>query len=298
MIQVFAEAAGFGPAWTDPGEGISGRPVVLRLERDDVPIEGTIADLEGQPVKGAKVRPVLLAAGFPNGLDAFFEAYRGSPFQTAYNPQLFRVLQTRAPSWPAEILTDDQGRFRLTGVGRERMVNMEVEGPSIEKLTIHVLTRPGVDLDRTDRTSPRYRMLYEGGLNVPVFYGSKFHHLANPSRPIEGTITDRDTGRPIAGVEVLGFVVNHETSAKARTGADGRFRLLGLPTDGKLRVNALPGKGQPYLRQSVERRLRSSEDTPVRMDMPLARRPGPGPDRRRGHPTGRRGPGPLPALRR
>jgi hypothetical protein len=271
MVQVFAEADGFGPAWTDPGEGISGRPVVLRLERDDVPIEGTIADLEGRPAAGAKVRPMQLATGVPRGLDAFLESYRASPFVTAYNPQLFRVLQTRAPSWPKEILTDEQGRFRLTGVGRERMVDMEVEGPSIEKLTIHVLTRRDVDLSRTDRSSPRYRMLYEGGLNVPVFYGSRFHHLANPSRPIEGTITDRDTGRPIAGVEVRGFAINHETSAKAQTGADGRFRLLGLPTEGKIRINALPGKGQPYLRQSVERRFSSSEPASVRMDLGLAR---------------------------
>jgi hypothetical protein len=270
-IQVIAEAEGFGPAWSDEGEGTSGGPVVLRLARDDVPIEGTIADLEGRPVAGAKVRPTMLAAGIPNGLDAFLEAYRGSPLLSALDNRMFRLLPARPPGLPAEILTDDQGRFRLTGVGRERMVSMEVEGPSIEKLTIHVLTRRDVDLNRTDRASPAYRMLTQGGYNVPVFYASRFHHLASPSRPVEGTITDRDTGRPVDGVELRGYVANHQTSATARSDANGRYRLLGLPTEGKLRVNVLPGKGQPYLRQSVERRLRSSEEVPVRMDIPLAR---------------------------
>jgi protocatechuate 3,4-dioxygenase beta subunit len=270
-IQVIAEAAGFGPAWSDEGEVTSGGPVVLRLARDDVPIEGTIADLEGRPVAGAKIRPTVLAAGVPKGLDAFLEAYRENPLVGAPDARMFRSLAGRPPGWPAEITADDQGRFRLTGVGRERMVTLEVEGPSIEKLTIHVLTRRDVDLNRTDRTSQGYRMLTAGGYRIPVFYSSKFHHLARPSRPIEGTITDRDTGRPIAGVTLEAYIANHETSTTARTDANGHYRFLGLPTEGKLQVKALPGKGQPYLRQHVERPLRSSEESPVRVDIRLAR---------------------------
>jgi protocatechuate 3,4-dioxygenase beta subunit len=271
MVRLIAEADGFGPAWTDPGEATDGRPVVLRLARDDVPIEGTIADLEGRPIAGAKIHPTVLAAGIPTGLDAFLDDYRSNPLHSIYSGRGLRWLAIRPPSWPYEIRTDEQGRFRLTSVGRERVVSMEVEGPAIEKLTIHVLTRRDVDLNRANRTSPTYRMLQAGGSWIPVFYGSRFHHLANPSRPVEGRITDRDTGRPIAGVSLLAFVANHETSVTARTDAGGRFRLLGLPTEGKLRVNALPGKGQAYLRQSVERRLRSSEEAPVRLDIPLAR---------------------------
>ncbi len=270
-IQVIAEAAGFGPAWSDAGEGTSGSPVVLRLASDDVPIEGTIADLEGRPVAGAKVRPTMVAAGTPNGLDAFFEMYHGDSLMSPHDSRVSRFLTARPPGWPAEILTDDQGRFRLTGVGSERIVTMEVEGPSIEKRTIHVLTRRDVNLNRTDRSSPRYRMLTEGGYNVPVFYGNRFHHLAKPSRPIEGKVADRDTGRPIEGVDLRAYVRNHDTIVTARTDANGVYRLLGLPTEGKLRVDAQPGKGRPYLRQSVERPLRSSEEAPVRVDVAMRR---------------------------
>ena len=82
-------------------------------------------------------------------------------------------------------------------------------------------------------------------MNAPIFHSSHFHHLAGPSRPIEGSITDRDTGRPIADVKLLAFIANHETNVTARSDAAGRYRLLGLPTEGKLQLYVQPGKGQP-----------------------------------------------------
>ncbi len=270
-IQLIAAADGFGPAWSDEGEGTNGAPIELRLARDDVPIEGTIVDLEGRPIAGAKVRPTMLAAGIPNGLDALMEAYHENPLVSPHDNRLSRWLPLRPPGWPAEIRADEQGRFRLTGVGRERIVSLEVEGPAIERRTIHVLTRRRVNLSRTNRNSERYRMLTEGGYNAPVYYGPRFHHLADPSRPIEGRITDQATGRPIAGVDLRAYVRGRGTVVAARSDAEGRFRLLDLPTEGKLCVEARSGKGRPYLRQSVERPLRSSEVAPVRVDIPMAR---------------------------
>ena len=84
----------------------------------------------------------------------------------------------------------------------------------------------------------------------------------------------------------------------ARSDANGRYRLLGLPTEGKIQVHVQPGKGQPYLRQSVEHRLRSAGEFPGRLDIPLARRPRARPAHRRGHETGRPGVDHLHALRR
>jgi protocatechuate 3,4-dioxygenase beta subunit len=270
-IQVIAQAPGFGPAWTEEGEGTSGGPVMLRLARDDVPIEGTIADLEGRPVAGAKVRPTMLSAGLSDGLDPFFEIYRENALVSPGDNRIFRSFPGRLPGWPAEIVADEQGRFRLTGVGRERIVGLEVEGPAIETRTIHVLTRWEIDLSRTNRTSPHHQMLIQGGYTVPIYHGPKFHHLAEPSRPIEGTIADRATGRPLAGVDLRAYLSGRGTIVEARSGADGRFRFVGLATEGKLRVEARPGKGQPYLRESVERALRSSEEAPVRVDLALTR---------------------------
>ena len=114
-------------------------------------------------------------------------------------------------------------------------------------------------------------MLIQGGYNVPIYYGPEFHHLAEPSRPIEGTITDgahRPTPRRRGPAGVFS---GRGTIVEAKSGGDGRFRFVGLATDGKLRVEARPGKGQPYLRESVERPLRSSEEAPVRVDLAMVR---------------------------
>jgi hypothetical protein len=245
----------------------------LRLARDDEPIEGTLADLEGRPLAGVKVYPLSLAAGIPTGLDAFIEAYRDNPFSQSsiHNPRVLRHFEVKPPSWPSVLTTDDQGQFRLTGVGRERLVAMGLQGPTIENLVIHVMSRRGVDLKRADRSSANYRMLYESGANVPIIYGARFHHLANPSRPIEGTVTERDTERPIAGINVMGVVANHEASANALTDSQGQFRLVGLSHEGKLSITIFPSNGQRFLRQTIEHRLTGSEQAPVKINFKPAR---------------------------
>ena len=61
------------------------------------------------------------------------------------------------------------------------------------KAAERALSRRDVDLKRRDSSSPSYRMLYEAGASVPIIYSSRFHHLANPSRPIVGAVSERDT---------------------------------------------------------------------------------------------------------
>src|SRR5437763_12118473 len=36
------------------------------------------------------------------------------------------------PGWPARLTTDADGRFRLTGVGQQRVVALDVSGPKVE----------------------------------------------------------------------------------------------------------------------------------------------------------------------
>ena len=38
-------------------------------------------------------------------------------------------------------MTDGEGRFRLTGIGRDRIVDIDVEGPTIQNATITAMTR-------------------------------------------------------------------------------------------------------------------------------------------------------------
>lgn len=267
--QVVAQAKGFGPAWIDAGELLPGKPTTLQLVEDDVPIEGTIEDLAGRPLAGIVVRPTIVGTPRNGRLDRFIEGFREDPFSRGLHPTHFRMLQSPFPG--TELRTDGQGRFRLTGVGRERVVWLEIEGPNVEHLLIHVATRPGVDFRRVDRSSANYKLMMGAGANLPVVYSNKFHHLANPSRPIIGTVRERGTDKPIANVGVSAVAIGREVWATGRTDAEGRYRLLGMPSDGRIRVMAFSGKGQPYLKQRIDRSIESAGEDAVTIDLQLAR---------------------------
>ena len=85
-----------------------------------------------------------------------------------------------------------------------------------------------------------------------VYYGSTFEHAAAPTRPIEGTVRDNDTGRPIAGISIRSEASPAISSAAGTTcvrrpATDGRYRLVGMPTGAGNKITVHPGPGQPYL---------------------------------------------------
>jgi hypothetical protein len=61
--------------------------------------------------------------------------------------------------------------------------------------------------------------------------GATFEYVAGPTRPIEGVVRDRETGRPLADILVYAGRSSARPASTVRTltGADGRYRLVGLP---------------------------------------------------------------------
>ena len=85
--------------------------------------------------------------------------------------------------------TDKDGRFRLTGFGRERLVVLRIEGATIETRYAHVRTRAGdTILVVRDKHFPPFA-------TTMAIHGATFDHAAAPTRPVVGTVTDRATGR-------------------------------------------------------------------------------------------------------
>jgi hypothetical protein len=137
-------------------------------------------------------------------------------------------------------VTGADGSFRVRGVGRERLEVLRFEGPTIETSEAYAMTHP------TRR--------------IGVYHGAKLDHAAAPTRPIVGTVVDRETGKPVAGVTVLspipsvlgrpefpGRDLRHYL--RATTDSKGRYELVGLPR-GRSREHMLfaaPAAGQPYL---------------------------------------------------
>ncbi len=137
---VAAAAANYGVAWVEvPPEGRSD-DLTLQLV-DDQPITGQIVDLEGKPVPGAtlQVMEVLAAAG--EDLGPWLEAAKAKKGRSDQLEQQYLPRVTIAPA--PKVSADAEGRFRLTGIGRNRLVVALLDGPTIVSQHLHILTRPG-----------------------------------------------------------------------------------------------------------------------------------------------------------
>ena len=84
-----------------------------------------------------------------------------------------------------------------------------------------------------------------------IYHARRFEYAAAPTKPIEGVIRDKDTGRPIAGILLRGMVFNEQQprpapGVEATTDAQGHYRLTGLPKGPAYRLFVEPGAGLPY----------------------------------------------------
>src|SRR5205823_2643057 len=119
-----------------------------------------------------------------------------------------------------EVVSDRDGCFRLTGIGRERVARLHVTGPGIAYEFIQVVTVPVLD------SKP----------GTGRIYPAKFDVLTSPSRPIRGAVHDADTGKPVAGIRVNGF----GGVSEATTDKDGRYELAGYKKGPRYTVYARP----------------------------------------------------------
>jgi RNA polymerase sigma factor (sigma-70 family) len=212
-----ATAERLGPDWIEV-TAKPNRDVTLRLVKDDVPIEGRILDLEGRPRAGVRVHVVGLTRG---DLNAWMKVV------LAYTSAIPKDINSDILGASASALSGKDGRFRLTGIGRERGVELTIRGPGIEWARLWAVTRPG--------PARGWRSGQEG------LYGATFDWLAGPCKPITGTVRDKATGKPVEGLHVSS---GNTLGATVLTDRQGRYRLNGVGKRGSYSVGAW---GVPYL---------------------------------------------------
>jgi RNA polymerase sigma factor (sigma-70 family) len=247
--QVIAVGEGLGFDVALVGEPGKDGELTLHLVKD-VPINGRIVDLEGKPVNGAKVRVTDVLAYKGEDLTEALEDIR----KGGTGPYFAKSWTGPLPGQAAAVTTGADGRFRITGLGRERLVRLIVEGPGIRYMRIETMTRVGEAVVNPD---PHRQQR---------IHGATFDLFAEPARPIRGVVRDKDTGKPVAGVQVGSFATTHT----AVTDKEGRYELLGCPKSKEHQVSATPAEGQPYFVASA-----TFPDTPglgaLDGDIPLVR---------------------------
>jgi RNA polymerase sigma factor (sigma-70 family) len=203
---VIVRADGLGPDWFRVGPGTAGERTV-RLVKDDVPITGRVLDLEGKPIAGATVRAGSVEARRGGGdLDPWvnhWKKYAGKRF--LLDEALHLPVKMKEIAAQASTTTDKEGRFRLTGFGRERVVHVQIEGEGIATTWLRVVTRPKAE-------DPP----------IPYFRNASFQVVVGPGKSITGVLRERGSGKPAAGVTVTCGVGRTTTDEK------GRFRINGL----------------------------------------------------------------------
>jgi RNA polymerase sigma factor (sigma-70 family) len=223
-----------------PGE------ITLRLVKD-MPIAGRVLDLEGRPVKGVRVSVRRIAASAEGDLTPILKSIQRDGNRVFTHPLRECYLAAEAPI-VAPVTTDDAGRFRFTGLGKERLVVLWVEGPTIEHQVLYVLTRPELDVKKVVQSAPD-RLMFGGRSKTPLpaIYGPTFNHMAGPTRPVVGVVRDHATGKPVADVSINGSASGWwENYVMAKTDKEGRYRLIGLPKAPSYRITAY-GVNQDYL---------------------------------------------------
>ena len=267
--QLVATAPGFGPGRLAVGHVVeSPAEVTVQLVADDLPIEGRVVDLEGRPVAGASIRVsdvfvTSSTADLSKWLDKARQYGTRGPWEGWNTEELAGLLEL-----PGVLgTTGPDGRFRLNGIGRDRIAILSISGPRIATAEVHVLTRPGPAVKTADRGP---------GESSLIFHASKFEHVAAPTRAIEGVITDKDTGAPLAGVKVEGMILDENSSipapgVEATTEPDGRYRLLGLGLATRYRLFVKPSTEQPYIQASLNVDAGSVAPSAVKHDIKLKR---------------------------
>ena len=244
-VELTAHAPGFGAAWSGTFRaGVD--DVELRLVPDDVPLLGRVLDTQGRPIAGVTVRVAGVGDPPAGDLDALLKTGIISEDQSSGGFYTVAWSIKEGGRWTQRtVKTGPDGRFRIDGAGRDRLVTLEFDVPGIERGKLRAMTRPATP--NAGPMPPPANPYYQPARYYPL-HGATFDHVASPSRPVEGVVRLKGTGQLLEGILVQGGVSATGAYATAITGKDGRFRLDGLPKAASYWVQADPQLGgKPYL---------------------------------------------------
>lgn len=223
----------------------------LKLRTESQPVRGRLVDLEGNPLPNVTVSVESLSQPkIEKLLNALENSWTQGVYDSLGNMSVVRGLaRTELQRLIAPVTTDKNGEFEIRGIGDDQLARIVFSGERVDARPVHVLAREMTPV------SLSHNKQYPGGTK-DLFVGRTFTHAAGPSIPVEGIVTDIDTGEPIPKVLVSverlfraeGANLRLDTHhMRAVTDEQGRFRIVGMPPGNGHIVEAIPPKSAPYL---------------------------------------------------
>jgi hypothetical protein len=265
---------GFAAGDLSDGPPDDDRDLTVKLTADQ-PVEGRLVDLEGRPITGATVRVEYVFVPQHGDMDPYLRALKAQEEQPdqlrnkyLWHTTLGSIRQLATGDTSPSASTDAQGRFVLKGVGRDRLVHLKIEAPTIRPIDIEVITRAMEPIRvLTFPGEPRF--------GTRTYYGASLRLAASPSRPVEGIVRDKETGAAIIGATISSYKLadqdlGNNTIVQSKSDAKGHYRLVGMPRGSGNEVMVIPPAGSPYLPAFV--RIDDPPGLgPIASDIPMTR---------------------------
>jgi BlaR1 peptidase M56 len=202
-VVLFVKAPGMGMLAHFVEAGANG--VVLRLA-PEVVIRGRLLTPSGMPAFGVRVT-----------LHHFFSDKDIEGMGVGMTPT--DDLMPRY--WPTPRTTDADGRFTFNGLPQGTYVHFDFWHPdyAVDEVTVDTMTAGGI---------AKVASMYLKAFEIPPVKPT-FTHALEPARPVQGRVTDKQTGQPLAGflIQMTPMRRHGGTAFYARTGGEGRYRVSG-----------------------------------------------------------------------
>ncbi|MCO8123295.1 M56 family metallopeptidase [Stieleria sp. TO1_6] len=252
----FGASIPFDPDWPGKNPEAIGPGAPLKLAPEGTAVSGRLIDIEGQPIEGASVRirgfhkrSFRMKAGpqylVHNKSEPETEEDRIRDVSSVVHSDNGLPLSDALP----RTVSDSNGRFRLTELPSDCYFRLLVEREGIESSDLVVRNYGDEEVVSVPQAEN-----FKSSAPTQV-YPADFEAVIGPSTPVLGTVTDTDTGKPIAGAFVQTTLVNTQrittTGGRehwtATTDAAGNYRIDGLPAGDGNKVVVFGPNSDPYL---------------------------------------------------
>jgi RNA polymerase sigma factor (sigma-70 family) len=256
-------ADGYAPDWLDTWGHIKAPPwqyppkrgadLTLRLARANAPISGRLLDPKGRPLEGAHILVITLRRARKDRLDDHLERLRRGDLLSGLYSERHLYRPGVLPGFVREFVSDRDGRFTIKGLGQDWVADLLITAPGVRDTFAKVMTRdaPDIILQQTSEGLPPMSC----SPTARTTHGANFTLRLRPGLTVHGTVRDRVTRRPLAGMTIRRPLSHHSgwdprNSEKfldpVVSDAMGRFTISGIDPELPHReLTALPSPASP-----------------------------------------------------